>query len=130
MQTTDLPSDRQLADELIRLLAARGPLTYEQVSEALGEDPDDGRWEDRLFGSAVDEVARIVELGDERLADAVTLLGGWTLTRRITAEEATGSHLEFGGDLQPFVPVIDRSVPLERGGRASVELSDNPGRAS
>jgi hypothetical protein len=130
MQLPDVSSDQPLTDELIRLLAARGPLTYEQVSEAFGEDPDDADWDDTFSETVVDEVDRIVELSDERLADAVTLLAGCTLTRRITDEEAAGGYLELGGDLQPFVTVTDGSVPLARRGRASIQLGDSPGRAT
>ena len=40
-----------------------------------------------------------------------------------------GGYVELGGDLQPFVTVIDRSVPLARGGRASIDLGHEPGHA-
>jgi hypothetical protein len=73
MNLPDPPTDRPLVDAVIALLAARGPLSYEQISDALGEDPTDGQWEDVLYGSAVDGTDRIVELLDERLADAVSL---------------------------------------------------------
>jgi hypothetical protein len=130
MQLSPVPSDEPIADEIIRILADRGPCSFKELSEAFGEEPDDLDWVGTLYEDILKEVNRIVELHDERLTDAVALLSGCTLTRRITDVEAAGGYLELGGDLQPFATVIDSSVPLALGGRASVQLGNQPGQAT
>ncbi|MEX2620767.1 MAG: hypothetical protein WD250_11170 [Egibacteraceae bacterium] len=96
------PAEGSLPDEVVRVLARRGPLSSEELGEALGSDPDDSAWDDELH-APVDAVDRIVELGDERFADVVTLLGATTVTHRVTAAEAAGGYVELGCDLQPLV---------------------------
>ncbi len=122
-------TDTSLADELVRLLYRRGPLSDEEIAEALGEDAGDPDWDAELE-DALDGLDRLVDLADGRLADTVALLSATTLTRRVTAEEVERGWLRLGGDLQPFVDVIADSAPLARGGRVHIEIARLPGQAS
>lgn len=124
-----LPSDDALLDAVVRSLADSGPLSFAELSVALGEDPDDPEWDDAVC-DLLDRFDRVEELSDERLTDVVTLLAATTLTHRLDADEAAGGYIELGGDLQPYVPIVDGSVPLARAGRAHVELAARPGRAA
>jgi hypothetical protein len=56
-------------------------------------------------------------------------MAGSTFTKRVTAAEVADGYLELSSDLQPYADLIEGSVPLRRGGRASIELAAEPGRA-
>lgn len=113
-----------LHDALRALAAAGGAMRMDELAEQVGFEDLSITW-DRFFEWLL-EHERIVVLSGDRVGDAVTLLAGTTLTRRLAAEEANTERVDTAVDLAPLDQLLDRSVPLAAGGRAVVETSIGP----
>ena len=91
-------TDDELFDELLRevhlLLTERGPLAPREVAEELGVDEDEL---DELFGDPA-----LVQVEGGRLASALAVCNGVTLTHRLTAGEAERRVVELGFELTPL----------------------------
>ena len=97
MSPLPLPQAPELADEIVCALFDRGPLDVAALSAALSEDPDDEAWRKEL-DDTLDELDRVAELSDGRLADlvAVERVGGEVAQRhRRRATEPVAAHADW-----------------------------------
>ncbi|TDO35117.1 SEC-C motif-containing protein [Kribbella sp. VKM Ac-2527] len=92
-----------LVDSVAEVLAARGPLTEDQiVAELRDRGIDLGEFPQELLEDAFDEaIAPVVLLADERWAWLPALLAGRTFTHRLTELEVAHDLLFVTPDLDP-----------------------------
>jgi hypothetical protein len=102
-----LAEHRALApDELGRLIAARGVTRSKQPARAVSR--------------ALDVDPRFRRLSDGRWAVPAKLLHGATLTRHLTAREATADVLALTPDLAPLTALVGLGLALPNGGPLAV----------
>jgi hypothetical protein len=99
-------SSEVIAAAVRQVLSVRGPMTEDDVWDALdAQDIDLGwDWDDVVFDEVVDDLDAelVIELADERWAWIPAVLDGRIFTHRLTAVEAAGDIVGLDVDLAPL----------------------------
>jgi hypothetical protein len=105
--------DRVVVDEILRRLAAEGPLAEEDLLERLVSDGVIEREQQDLVAALTWELPRVLPIRDGRLVHAPSLAEGRTLTHRVTGPELADERLAVTPDLslyETFLPPLTHAT--------------------